>query len=89
MTPTIGIIVHYRMSGRDCDAYLSRPRRRFNRPWPGDVCGLQITDVDPALPTKWVSGVLTLNNGDTIWIGSVAQSDSGQRGTWFWPPLAG
>ena len=86
MTPTIGRIVHYRMSGKDCDSYLFHRRPRFNRPWPGDVYPMLITAADPAEPVKWVSGVLTLNNGDTFWIGSAAQSDSGQRGTWFWPP---
>ncbi len=87
MIPTIGKIVHYRMSGKDCDSYRSRPNHRtFNEPWPGDLVAMQITDVDPADPVKWVNGVLTFNNGDTMWCGSVAQSEGGRRGTWFWPP---
>ena len=89
--PTKGRIVHYKVSVKDREEWERRfvPASSipFNSPFPGDVLPMIITDVDILEPAHWVSGTLFLNNGHTMWLGSITEGDGSLNGYWFWPPL--
>lgn len=90
--PTVGRMVHYRMSGdmadhysNDADRALVRPH--WNHPVAGRVYAMVITSVPEDEQVEWVNGTVFLNNGDTMPVMFAKESDGSQGGTWFWPPM--
>ena len=83
MKPTIGRIVHYKMSDSDC--FAIRGQSPFNHPIAGQTVPMLITAVDPSEPCGWVSGTVFLNNGNSFWAGTRPESDGFRDGFWFWP----
>ncbi|HEY9473021.1 MAG TPA: hypothetical protein VIS06_04110 [Mycobacteriales bacterium] len=88
-TPTIGRIVHYRLSAQD--AAIIRDRRAAtgahgNPALEGDVYPAEIVRVfGPAdNPDRAVNLQVGLDGEDTYWATSRTEGDG--PGTWFWPP---
>ena len=90
MVPTIGRIVHYKVSENDVQHYTFRPMDHpsFNLPYPGDVFPMVITNVNPDSDgvVRTLSGNVIVNNGTMFWTGSVTEGLGDVPGQWFWPP---
>lgn len=99
MQPTIGRIVHYKLTNIDAEQIN---RRRVAQPaspeWPkgavahsgnsvseGDVFPMIITRIfDPETKGSAVNGQVLLDGNDTFWATSRKEGD--EAGNWFWPP---
>lgn len=86
LRPTIGRIVHYRLSQYDCQ------RIEFNRSKYG-LLGNPVAagDVVPVLVTKvWssdlINGKAQIDGEGSFWVTSAARGVGDEPGTWFWPP---
>lgn len=82
--PTVGRIVHYRLSEQDAQQITDRRRDAgvFGNPVPaGDTYPMVIVRV---WSTTLVNGQVLLDGPDTLWVTSVTLGD-GPR-TWSWPP---
>ena len=90
MVPTIGRIVHYRVSEDDAQHYGFRPldNPSFNLPYPDDILPMTITSVhaDSDGVVRHISGNVMVNNGTMFWAGSVTEGLGDIPGQWFWPP---
>lgn len=94
MTPTIGRIVHVRLS-KDCAARARKQREdceclHGNSIREGDEYPMLIVKVWPDTPghEKSVNGQIFLDGNDTLWATSVCEDDSPEGmtpGTWHWP----
>ena len=82
--PTVGRIVHYRLSEQDAEQITNRRRDAGavgNSVRAGDTYPMVIVGVwSPTL----VNGQVVLDGPDTLWVTSVTLGD-GPR-TWSWPP---
>lgn len=85
-TPTIGRIVHYRLSDQDIELIADRRREtgeQGNAARPGDVY--------PAMVVRTFGDILNVNlqvfldGPDTLWVTSRGYSVE-TEGCWFWPP---
>lgn len=98
VTPTIGRIVHYHLSGGDLDR-INRKRalssaafsdglvERGNPTLPGQVVPLVVTAVWPdeyGPGTFGVNGQALLDGSDSLWVTSAAEGS--KPGQWSWPP---
>lgn len=89
--PSIGRIVHYRLSGED--AYLINGRRRFapeskgNTVTEGESYPMIITRVWGEHPESAVNGQVFLDGDDVLWATSVTVGE-GPR-TFSWPTIPG
>ena len=89
MVPTIGRIVHYKMTNDDATRYEFLAKgQHFNLPLEGNVFPMVITDVDPGADgvVRILSGNVMVNNGTMFWAGSVTEGLGDVPGQWFWPP---
>jgi len=101
MQPTIGRIVHYRLSAYDADAINKRREdwkatcRENGTPQTGHVAHVgndaREGDYYPAMVVRNFGGAtvnlqVQLDGTDTFWATSRAEGD--QPGTWTWPPRA-
>ena len=99
MTPTIGRILHYRLSKeeadktnqRRADAKANVEAMRADRPGfqahAGNV--VQASEVVPLIvvqvwPEDRVNGQALLDGNDSLWVLSAKEGDG--PGTWAWPP---
>lgn len=85
-TPTIGRVVHYRLSEQDIELIAEHRREtgeQGNTAYPGDVY--------PAFVVRAFGDTLSVNlrvmldGPDTLWVTSRGYSVQTQ-GCWFWPP---
>ena len=99
MTPTIGRIVHYRLSLADTeavnrrrnDAALSKAGEKYTgfQVHVGNLASLG--DVLPMIIVRWcsgdeVQGQVFLDGNDTLWVKTVGRGD--EPGQWDWPKRA-
>ncbi len=90
MIPSIGRIVHYRLTEQDCAAINNHRVKRNalgNPATPGSVYPLIITRVWGDTHGSAVNGQVMLDGDDTLWVTSVTEGDSGRN--WFVPPRVG
>lgn len=89
MKPTIGRIVHYRLSAEDIGRHYEARKNSglaHNNHEPGDVVPLIIVRVWPDEFGEGVPGVngqAFLDGHDTAWITSAREGT--EPGTWSWP----
>lgn len=99
MNPTIGRIVHYRLSDQDAaqinkrradaSAHMAEHRENSNGVVVHVGNSVQAGDVYPLVITRtWggsaVNGQVLLDGSDTLWVTSVTEGE-GLR-NWSWPP---
>lgn len=89
MIPSIGRIVHYRLTENDVALIASQRDgtvKTGNAPREGDVYPLIITRVWEQDPTEAsaINGQVLLDGNDTLWVTSRKQGD--ELGNWFAPP---
>lgn len=84
MIPTVGRIVHYRLTAQDVEAANAvRAERQGNSVAEGEVCPVLITRVWGDKPDSAFNGTLFLDGPDsTLWKTSI--HIDGER--CFWPP---
>lgn len=88
--PTIGRIVHYKLSEHDADRINGKRRNgddTGNAAYEGDVVPLVIVRVwpdegGPGIPG--VNGQALLDGYDTLWVTSA--HEGAEPGQWSWPP---
>jgi len=99
MTPTIGRIVHYRLTEEEAlatdkrreDARQQREQMQRTRPGFQAHIGNQLTggEIVPMMityipPANGVNGQVLLDGSDSLWVTSVKEGDG--PGEWSWPP---
>lgn len=91
--PSVGRIVHYRLSGVDCDKInynrTKLGRDRGNEVSPGDIYPAIVVRVNDT--ATWSCNLQVLLDGpDTYWATSRESGPDGATGSlhgrWFWPP---
>jgi hypothetical protein len=84
-TLTPGRIVHYTLSGMDCERInMHRAKHGFvgNTPHAGDVVPVIVVKVWSA---DVINGKALLDGEDTMWMTSIGKATGDETGTWFWP----
>lgn len=84
--PTVGRIVHYRLSDADAAAIRSLPTVHLNPVQAGQVCAAVIVRVWGDTPESAVNLQVLLDGLGTYWATSRCQGDG--DGSWSWPPRA-
>lgn len=85
--PSIGRIVHYRLSKQDVDAINARrvDRLAYGNPIAyGDAFPMLIVAAWGQTPESAVNGRVLLDGTDDLWVTSRLCGE--EEGTWSWPP---
>jgi hypothetical protein len=88
--PSVGRIVHYRLSAEDCVKIRYQQTRviggdRGNHVTEGDVCAALVVRVNGA---DSVNLQVFLDGPDVYWATSRPEHEE-ESGCWFWPPRVG
>ncbi len=81
-TPTVGRIVHYRLSEQDAERANRQQSPDGNTARPGDVLPAIVVRVNQG---NSVNLQVFLDGPDTLWVTSRGL-DGIEFGCWFWPP---
>lgn len=84
MQPTIGRIVHYRLSDEDVARIRALPTPRFNPANPGDTYPAMVVRVFESATDGGANLQVFIDGQAQLWITSAKPGDG--PGTWSWPP---